>query len=95
MTIKQTVESSLKSKISRRDLLVLSGVGGTAIAIGSQLLITNKSSNKFARLKEAGVKVKATNYTSVTHEFLEMGAVNKGKQAVSEAAVGLRTGSGR
>ena len=48
------------------------------------------------RLKEAGVIVKATNYTNVTHEFFGMGAVlNKAKQAVNEAATGLRSGFGR
>jgi len=45
------------------------------------------------RLKDDGVVVKATNYTGVTHEFFGMGAVvNKAKQAVSEAAAGLRSG---
>ncbi|MEG4056129.1 MULTISPECIES: hypothetical protein [unclassified Microcoleus] len=45
------------------------------------------------RLREAGFAVKATNYTNVTHEFFGMGAVaDKAKQAVSEAAAGLRSG---
>ena len=44
-------------------------------------------------LKEAGNAVKVTNYTSVTHEFFGMGAVvKKAKQAVNEAAEGLRSG---
>jgi len=48
------------------------------------------------RLREAGVAVRATNYTGVTHEFFGMGSVvNKAKQAVSEAASGLRSGFGR
>lgn len=48
------------------------------------------------RLKEAGVRVRATNYTNVTHEFFGTGAVvSKAKQAVSEAATGLRSGFGR
>lgn len=48
------------------------------------------------RLREAGATVRATNYTNVTHEFFGMGAVvNKAKQAVSEAAAGLRSGFGR
>lgn len=45
------------------------------------------------KLREAGVNVKATNYTGVTHEFFGTGAVvDKGKKAVSEAAAGLRAG---
>ena len=45
------------------------------------------------RLKEAGNAVKVTNYPSVTHEFFGMGAVvKKAKQAVNEAAAGLRSG---
>lgn len=45
------------------------------------------------RLRQAGSAVKATNYTNVTHEFFGMGAVvDKAKQAVSEAAAGLRSG---
>lgn len=45
------------------------------------------------RLKEAGTAVKATNYTNVSHEFFGMGAVvKKAKQAVNEAAAGLRSG---
>lgn len=45
------------------------------------------------RLREAGNAVKATNYTGVTHEFFGTGAVvNKAKQAVNEAAAGLRAG---
>lgn len=48
------------------------------------------------RLRGAGVAVRATNYTNVTHEFFGMGAVvNKAKQAVQEAAAGLRSGFGR
>ena len=43
------------------------------------------------KLQAAGVAVKATNYTNVTHEFFGTGAVvNEAKQAVSEAATGLR-----
>lgn len=45
------------------------------------------------KLQAAGVAVKATNYTGVTHEFFGTGAVvDKAKQAVSEAAAGLRAG---
>lgn len=45
------------------------------------------------RLREAGSAVKFTNYTNVTHEFFGMGAVvDKAKQAVGEAAAGLRSG---
>ncbi len=48
------------------------------------------------RLKNDGVVVKSTNYTNVTHEFFGMGAVvYKAKQAVGEAAAGLRSGFGR
>lgn len=48
------------------------------------------------RLSEAGIAVGATNYTNVTHEFFGMGAVvDKAKQAVSEAATGLRSGFGQ
>jgi acetyl esterase len=48
------------------------------------------------QLQEAGVRVRATNYTNVTHEFFGTGAVvSKAKQAVSEAATGLRSGFGR
>jgi acetyl esterase len=48
------------------------------------------------RLKDDGVTVTATNYTSVTHEFFGMGSVvNKAKQAVNEAALGLRSGFSR
>lgn len=48
------------------------------------------------RLQEAGSTVRATNYTNVTHEFFGMGAVvGKAKQAVGEAAAGLRSGFGR
>jgi acetyl esterase len=48
------------------------------------------------RLQKDGVAVKAINYTNVTHEFFEMGAVvNKAKQAVGEAATGLRSGFGK
>lgn len=43
------------------------------------------------KLRESGVAVRATNYTNVTHEFFGTGAVvNKAKQAVNQAAVGLR-----
>ncbi len=45
------------------------------------------------RLREAGLSVRAINYNGVTHEFFGAGAVvNKAKQAVSEAAAGLRSG---
>ncbi|MEH2245547.1 alpha/beta hydrolase [Nostoc sp.] len=45
------------------------------------------------RLREAGSPVKATNYNGVTHEFFGTGAVvDKAKQAVREAAAGLRSG---
>ena len=48
------------------------------------------------RLRTEGVSVKATNYTNVTHEFFGMGAVvNKAKQAVQQAADGLRSGFNR
>jgi acetyl esterase len=48
------------------------------------------------RLRTEGVSVRATNYTNVTHEFFGMGAVlNKAKQAVREAAAGLRSGFDR
>lgn len=44
------------------------------------------------RLRKAGSSVRATNYNGVTHEFFGMGAVvDKAKQAVREAAVGLRS----
>jgi acetyl esterase len=47
------------------------------------------------RLRTDGVTVTTTNYTNVTHEFFGMGAVlNKAKQAINEAAVGLRSGFG-
>ena len=43
------------------------------------------------RLREAGVEVKSTRYTGVTHEFFSMGAVvDKAKQAVAEAAANLK-----
>ena len=43
------------------------------------------------RLRDAGVAVKATDYTGVAHEFFGTGAVvNKAKQAVDEAAAELR-----
>ncbi|MEH2255845.1 alpha/beta hydrolase [Nostoc sp.] len=45
------------------------------------------------RLREAGSSVKAINYNGVTHEFFGTGAVvDKAKQAVKEAAAGLRSG---
>ena len=45
------------------------------------------------KMKASGVDVKYKNYNGVTHEFFGMGAVvNKAKQAVSEAAAGLRSG---
>lgn len=48
------------------------------------------------RLREAGSVVRSTNYTNMTHEFFGMGAVvNKAKQAVGEAAAGLRSAFGR
>jgi acetyl esterase len=48
------------------------------------------------RLRDAGSTVRLTNYTNVTHEFFGMGAVlGKARQAVAEAASGLRSGFGR
>ena len=48
------------------------------------------------RLRTEGVSVKASNYTNVTHEFFGMGAVvNKAKQAVQQAAAGLRSSFNR
>jgi acetyl esterase len=48
------------------------------------------------RLQEAKIAVRATNYPNVTHEFFGMGAVvDKAKQAVQEAATGLRSSFGR
>lgn len=48
------------------------------------------------RLRKAGLSVRYSNYTNVTHEFFGMGAVvDKAKQAVNEAAAGLRSGFGR
>jgi len=48
------------------------------------------------RLREAGSAVRYTNYSNVTHEFFGTGAVvDKAKQAVREAAAGLRSGFGR
>ena len=45
------------------------------------------------QLQKAGVSVKATNYSGVTHEFFGAGAVvDKAKQAVRDAATGLRSG---
>ena len=45
-----------------------------------------------ARLRAAGVPVRATRYNGVTHEFFGMSAVvDKAKLAVAEAAAGLRT----
>lgn len=44
------------------------------------------------RLRQAGISVKATNYSNVTHEFFGMGAVvDKARQAVQEAATGLKS----
>ena len=48
------------------------------------------------RLRTEGTTVRATNYTNVTHEFFGMGAVvNKAKQAVQQAATGLRSSFNR
>ena len=48
------------------------------------------------RLKAAGVAVDYTNYEGVTHEFFGMGAVlPEAKQAVAQAAKGLKTGFGK
>lgn len=45
------------------------------------------------RLRQAGIPMRATNYNGVTHEFFGTGAVvNKARQAVKEAAAGLRSG---
>jgi acetyl esterase len=45
------------------------------------------------RLQEAGIATKTINYENVTHEFFGMGAVvDQAKQAVREAAAGLRSG---
>ena len=47
------------------------------------------------RLASAGVKVDYRNYPGVTHEFFGMVAVlDDAKQAVSQAALGLRTAFG-
>ncbi len=47
------------------------------------------------RLRAAGVPVTVTRYTGVTHEFFSMAAIiDKAKQAVAEAAAGLRTAFG-
>jgi hypothetical protein len=47
------------------------------------------------RLREAGVAVTSTRYMAVTHEFFGMTAVvDKAKQAVMEAAMGLRAAFG-
>ena len=47
------------------------------------------------RLREAGVATTYTNYEGVTHEFFTMSAViDKAKQAVAEAAAGLKTAFG-
>lgn len=48
-----------------------------------------------ARLREAGIAVTATRYTGVTHEFFSMsGIIDKSKQAVMEAAAGLKSSFG-
>jgi len=45
-----------------------------------------------ARLRQAGVPVQATRYNGVTHEFFTTSAVvDKARQAVAEAAAGLRS----
>jgi len=45
-----------------------------------------------ARLRAAGVAVQATRYNGVTHEFFTMSAVvDEARQAVAEAATGLRS----
>ncbi len=47
------------------------------------------------RLREAGIKVKATRYEDVTHEFFSMsGIIDKAKQAVAEAAGELKAAFG-
>lgn len=47
------------------------------------------------KLKEAGIAATLTRYTGVTHEFFSMaGIVDKAKQAVAEAAAGLKTAFG-
>ncbi len=47
------------------------------------------------RLGEAGVAVTSTRYAGVTHEFFGLaGVVDKAKQAVAEAAAGLKTAFG-
>jgi acetyl esterase len=47
------------------------------------------------RLRTEGISVTTTNYTNVTHEFFGMAAVlDKAKQAVNEAAIGLQSGFG-
>jgi acetyl esterase len=47
------------------------------------------------RLRTEGISVTTTNYANVTHEFFGMGAVlDKAKQAVNGAAIGLRSGFG-
>ena len=44
------------------------------------------------RLRDAGVQVRATRYNGVTHEFFTMSAVvDKARQAVAEAATGLKS----
>jgi acetyl esterase len=48
------------------------------------------------RRREAGVCVDHKNYDGVTHEFFGMGAVvDKAKQAVQQAADGLKSGFGQ
>ena len=45
------------------------------------------------KLTEAGVKVDYRNYDGVAHEFFGMGAiVSKAKEAVAQAATGLKQG---
>lgn len=47
------------------------------------------------RLREAGIAVTATRYLGVTHEFFGLaGIIDKAKQAVAEAATGLKTAFG-
>lgn len=47
------------------------------------------------KLQDAGIKMTLTRYTGVTHEFFSMaGVVDKAKQAVAEAAAGLRSAFG-
>ena len=47
------------------------------------------------RLQDAGVAATLTRYSGVTHEFFSMvGVLDKAKQAVAEAALGLKKSFG-